>query len=209
MAESQNAAMTDHPFQPEDADVLQLIDSHPLAWIVAKSAPEFAALMPILIETDAEGKPAALVGHLPRAHPIVAALAKAPRALFLFQGPHAYISPDWLSDKNWAPTWNFTVVQITADVTFDAALTDDALSRLVAHMEKDRAEPWTAAALGPRYATLRDRVIGFRGAIKQVTPRFKLGQDEKPNTFQEILRGLGDHPVAQWMRRFAGKKPAK
>ncbi|MBY0511882.1 MAG: FMN-binding negative transcriptional regulator [Rhodospirillaceae bacterium] len=192
-------------FQADDAALAELIAQHPLAWIVAKSAPESAALMPMLLETDAAGRPVALLGHLPKAHPIVGALTQTPRALFLFLGPNAYISPEWLSNKDWGPTWNFATAQITADIAFDDALTDEALSKLVAHMEKGRPSPWTIDSLGPRYESLRGRVIGFRATIKQVSPRFKLGQDEKPTVFAEILRGLGDHPLARWMRRFAGK----
>lgn len=197
--------MTDPFTQVTDADLQQLIGEFPLAWIVAKGAPDAAALMPMLVENDAAGKPAALLGHLPLGHPIAAALKSNPRALFLFQGPNAYISPEWLTNKDWAPTWNFAVAQITADVVFDDALTDQALSQLVAHMEKGRVTPWTTESLGPRYTNLRSRVIGFRATIQRVAPRFKLGQDEKPTVFAEILRGLGNHPVTQWMRRFSGK----
>ena len=197
--------MTDQIFNTADTELPRLIGQYPMAWIVAKRAPEAAALMPLLLETHADGRPASLLGHLPRAHPIVAHLAEDPRALFLFQGPNAYISPEWLSNKDWAPTWNFAVAQITADVVFDDTLTDKALTDLVAHMERERSIPWTTESLGPRYANLRGRVIGFRAAIQRVTPRFKLGQDEKPGVFSEILRGLGNHPVAEWMRRLAGK----
>jgi transcriptional regulator len=187
------------PFDSQDAAALaELIAQHPLAWIVPRAAPEWAAMMPMLYEG---GDSPALIGHLPKAHPIAAALADDRRCLFLFTGPHAYISPEWLTGKDWAPTWNFAVARLEADVSFDDSLTEEALQRLVARMEAGRAAPWTTEAMGPRYALLRERVIGFRAAITRSTPRFKLGQDERPQVFAEILRGLGDHPLAQWMRR--------
>lgn len=204
MAEEKDERVSE-VFHAGDEAVAQLIAQYPLAWIIAQGAPDAAALMPMLLETDAAGRPVSLLSHLPQAHSIVAALQKDPRALFLFLGPNAYITPDWLSNKDWGPTWNFATAQIAANVVFDDALTDTALGALVAHMEKDRSAPWTTDNLGARYAGLRSRVIGFRATITKVTPRFKLGQDEKPTVFAEILRGLGDHPVAQWMKRFSAK----
>src|SRR3546814_1392265 len=53
--------------------------------------------------------------------PIAATLAADPRALFRFSGPHGYVSPESLTDRDWAPTWNFAVVRIEADVAFDDA----------------------------------------------------------------------------------------
>lgn len=177
------------------AELSRLIGAHPLAWIVAHAAPGLATPMPMLVECDAEGKPVTLLGHLPRAHPLVPALTADPAASFLFQGPHGYITPGWMSDKDWAPTWNFAVIAVEADVMFDASITDEALSRLVAHMEPQEGG-WTTDALGARYATLRDRVIGFRAMIRAVRPRFKLGQDERPAVREQIIDGLGNDPLA-------------
>jgi len=185
-------------------EVARLIDEHPFAWIVARADPSLATPMPMLVETGADGAPVALVGHLPRAHTLVAALLGDPAATFLFQGPHGYITPAWLSDQDWAPTWNFAIATIDGDVTFDDVLTDAALAQLVAHMERG-PKPWTTAAMGDRYAVLRSRVIGFRVAIGAIRPRFKLGQDEKPAVRDEILSGLGDVPMADWMRRFGAQ----
>lgn len=198
--------MSDRFADVDAATLARLIAEYPLAWIVAGTRPELATPMPMLLDRDARGQPRSLLGHLPRAHPLVAALEASPRAIFLFQGPHAYITPEWLSTNDWAPTWNFAVARIEADVAFDDRLTDEALARLVAHMERDRAEPWTTAALGPRYEALKRRVIGFTATIRAVAPRFKLGQDETPEHFREIVDGLGDHPLAAWMRRADGEQ---
>jgi len=182
-----------------DDDVARLIDQHPLAWIVARGARGLATPMPLLLESSAEGRPGALIGHLPKAHPLVAALTAQPGGLFLFQGPSGYISPEWLTNKDWAPTWNFAVAVIEADVVFDESLTERALVDLVAHMERDRPEPWTVEAMGDRFAILRSWVIGFRATITATRARFKLGQDENDTVFAEILAGQGDGELARWM----------
>jgi transcriptional regulator len=184
----------------DNASLARLIERHPLAWILARGDPAAATPMPMVLERDGDGAPAALIGHLPRAHPLVHAFGGDPRGMFLFQGPHGYISPEPLSNKDWAPTWNFAVAVIEADVTFDAAMTTGVLLDLVALMERDRAEPWTVEAMGERFARLRDRVIGFRAAITSVRPRFKLGQDESDTVFAQIVAGLGDGELTDWMK---------
>lgn len=184
----------------DDAALAQLIAGHPLAWIVARAAPEAATPMPMLAELDERGAPRSLLGHLPKRHPLVGHLGGDPRAVFLFQGPHGYISPEVLGDKDWAPTWNFAVATIEADVLFDEALTDTALRTLVAHMERDRLEPWHVEAMGDRYATLRDKVIGFRATITARHARFKLGQDEDQPVFDQIVAAEGDSELGRWMR---------
>ncbi len=185
-----------------DADVADLIAAYPLAWIVSGEMDTAITVMPILLDRDETGRPVSLTGHLPKSSAHFQGLVEKPRALFLFQGPQGYISPGLVSDKTWAPTWNFAIVKILADVTFDEQLTDRALERLVAHMEAARAEPWSTANMGPRYSLLRKSVIGFRATILSVDARFKLGQDEKSPVLAEIVDHLENPALADWMRRF-------
>ena len=192
--------------QWNDEDLADLVAAYPLAWIIPLADPAIATPMPVLLDRDEGGKPVSLLGHLPKRHPMVSVLAADPRALFLFQGPHSYISPAWIDTADWAPTWNFAVARVEASAVFDDDLTDQALKRLVEHMEKIHPSGWTTGALGDRYNDLKARVIGFSATISSVTARFKLGQDEKPEIFEQIISGLGDDPLAQWMRRFAAGK---
>lgn len=180
-------------------DLARLIAEYPLAWLVAFGNPAMATPMPLLLECASDGAPRALLGHLPKKHPLVGAFTANSKGVFLFQGPQSYITPEWLPDKDWAPTWNFAVVAIEADVAIDPTLTDEALQRLVVHMERDRVAPWTVEALGERYARLREHVTGFRATITGWRPRFKLGQDESGTEFAAIVAGLGDSELARWM----------
>lgn len=183
-------------------DIVALIDQNPLAWVISQRPGGGATPLPMMLDCDSQGQPVGLTGHIPKANPLFAQLTADPRALFLFQGPQGYISPEPMSNRDWAPTWNFAVVRIDAEVTFDDALTDVALRRLVDKMEAGRPAPWTVAEMGPRYAQMRDHVIGFSAAIHAIVPRFKLGQDERPGPFGEIMGWLDDPALADWMRRF-------
>jgi transcriptional regulator len=176
----------------DDDDVCDLIREYPLA-------------LPLLGEYDCGGSLTHLLGHIPRSSPLVEPLSRDGRALVLFQGPQAYISPDQAGVRNWAPTWNFAHLRIDTELQFLPEETGNAIVTLVTAMERDRPEPWTIAELGERYAQMEPRVIGFRAKVLSVNGRFKLGQDETPEVFESILRSLGDTPLAHWMRRFSAK----
>lgn len=184
----------------DDAALVGLIAGHPFAWIVSCAAPEATAPMPLVAELDEHGAARSLLGHLPKRHPLVGHLTRDRRGVFLFQGPHGYISPEALADKDWAPTWNFAVATIEADVAFDEALTDLALRTLVEHMERDRRDPWQVEAMGDRYAALSDKVIGFRATITASRAHFKLGQDESEPVFGQLVAAQGNSELGRWMR---------
>lgn len=188
-------------------DILDLIREHPLAWVVSSGTDSMTATpLPMLADTDDNGRIIRLVGHFARSNPHVPALMACPRALFLFQGPQGYASPSWVSDRTWAPTWNYAVVQIEADVQFRPDETDVALNRLVTAMELDRERAWSTAEMGPRFDQLKKGIIAFEAEVRAVRARFKLGQDEHPTVLAQILTKAPDAGLRRWMRRFTSGK---
>jgi transcriptional regulator len=185
-----------------DRDVVELIEAHPLAFVI--SGEGFVTTpLPMLVETDASGRPATLLGHFARRNPHVNVLRADPRGCFLFVGPHGYVSPELVTTtKDWAPTWNYAFARVVADVAFDEELNGEAIQRLVEKMERGRREPWTTAEMGARYERLKAQVIGFRATIVDVAARFKLGQDERPEVLEDIVAGFTGTGLASWMQRF-------
>lgn len=191
-------------FDARPEDVAALIAAYPLAWVVSGGPGEFAATpLPLLGETDAEGRIISLFGHFARSNPQVAALERDPRATILFQGPHGYISPTLVSNPTWGPTWNYAVARFDVDIAFVPEETGEAVWRLSEAVEKDRPPRWTPATMGARYDELIGRIVAFRATVRTTTARFKLGQDERRETFDEIVAGLGDSELAAWMTRMA------
>lgn len=190
-------------------DIADLIRAYPLAWVVSHGSGGFAATpLPLLVDLGEDGTVVRLVGHFARSNPQVAAIEQDPRVLILFQGPQAYISPSWISDRTWGPTWNYATVQIEADVRFLPDEADNALGRLVEAMEAGRPNAWSIAEMGERYQRLRQGIIAFHADVRSVRARFKLGQDERPAVFAEILAGSGDDALTAWMRRLNPEKSA-
>ncbi len=193
------------PFRPlDDGEVARLVAEHPLAWVVARGdAAGFAASpLPLLADLDGDGRVVRLVGHMARRNRLATVLAECPRALILFQGPQGYVSPGVVRDRSWGPTWNYAVVEVEADVTLRPGDNHAALTRLVDSMERDRAAPWTVAEMGPRYERLSQAIVAFHAEVRRLDARFKLGQDERPEIYRDILGSLpADDGLAAIMRR--------
>jgi transcriptional regulator len=120
-------------------------------------------------------------------------------------GPQGYVSPSWMRDRTQAPTWNYATVHMDVEVALEDnnTATDNALSKLVAHMERNRTAAWSALDMGDRYARLATAVVAFRARVISTTAKFKLGQNERRDVFNDILRGLratGQNDLAQAMQ---------
>ena len=198
-----------HPFGARSPDDLpDLLRQSPLAWLVSGAAETFcASLLPLLPLVDGEGRLAGFSGHLPRANPQVARLRADPRAAVLLLGPNAYVSPSWMRNRRWAPTWNFASAQCLVEVRFleeDEALAAH-LHELVTTMEDGRPQPWEIAEMGDRYGQLAPRIVAFEASLSEVRERFKLGQDEGDPAFSDMSTALerdGEHELREWMTRF-------
>lgn len=182
------------------AEVAALVARHPLAWVVS-AAPSFHATpLPLVADLDDEGGVAALVGHFAVRNPQVEALMAQPRALVLFQGAEGYISPELVTQSQWAPTWNYEVARFEVEVEFAPDTNDAALDRLIAHMEGDHPDRWTVARMGERYEPMSRHIIAFRARVLSCDATFKLGQDERPESLAQILAGHSDAELTAAMR---------
>lgn len=187
-------------FVPSDAEVRRLVRDYPLAWLVSWRPGWAATPLPLLAEPG-EGRISSFLGHLALRNPQVAMLRTEPETLVLFQGPQGYVSPNLVSNRDWAPTWNYAVARFETRVQLLPDMGDEALARLVETMEQGQAEPWTRAEMGARYDALSTRIIAFRAHVRVASATFKLGQDERPEVLAEIVGGHPDPVLAQWMQR--------
>jgi transcriptional regulator len=192
-----------------DADIHRLVTEHPLAWVVSGFGAEPRATpLPIRPHFGPDGRLEQLLGHFAHSNPQLEGLRADPRALILFMGPQGYISPSWMSNRDWGPTWNYAAARFSVelDLVEDAEGIRVLLDDLIGAMEQGRPKPWRADELGPRYDRLARGIVGFRGRILNVRARFKLGQDERDEVFGEILAGLeasGSLDLRSWMADFA------
>ena len=194
-------------FEPPPAAIDRLVAAHPFAQLVCVDGDRpVCTPLPLLLER--RGDEAWLIGHFARANPQVELLRRQPRALAIFLGAQGYVSPSWMRDRTQAPTWNYETVHFDVEVAFDegGGAPHDALGQLVAHMERDRPDAWSSRDMGPRYGQLAKAVVAFRARIVGMQAKFKLGQNERADVFEDILAGLertGSFELLEAMRRVA------
>ena len=186
------------------ADAVDLIGEFPLAWVLPHASGDSmqASMLPLLAELGSAGDVVALNGHIPRNNPLYVTLLTSRSATILFQGPQGYISPSWMHERNWAPTWNFAQLRIDAEIVFDSDGGDASLEQLVDAMEEGRENRWHIAEMGSRYRGMEQRIIAFRATVRRMSGRFKLGQDERPEILADMLARIEDPALARWIRRF-------
>ncbi len=184
------------------ADVTDLIAAYPLALLVSEGRHGFASTpLPMLADTDDAGRLVSLTGHMACSNPQLEELRRAPQCCFLFQGPHGYISPRFVPDRNWGPTWNYALVRVHAELEFQPDRNDEALERLVDRLETGHSDAWSIDELGERYTRMRNHIVAFEARVQAVDARFKLGQDERPEVLASILEKVDNPELVAWMRR--------
>jgi transcriptional regulator len=181
-------------FTPSLQDMDRLIVEHPFALLCSEGPTgSMATPLPLMLERDDQGG-ASLIGHFARANPHVAALQTQPEALVVFLGPHGYISPSWFGDRSQAPTWNYATVHMRVRVRFDASISaaKRAVETLSSKMEEGRPNPWSPRDMGERYERLLPAIIAFEATVLDTSAKFKLGQNERLDVFNESLQGLAE-----------------
>jgi transcriptional regulator len=179
-----------------------IVRAHPFATIVSPDLE--MTRMPCLVDEEADGL--AILGHVARADPFAAQLGQP--LLFVFSGPHGYVSASWYEGET-IPTWNHVTLQLTATPElFADAL--PVLRRTVDHFERAVERPWSLDRMPGTAREMADEVIAFRAAAEDWHAEAKLSQDKPDDERARVLAGLQRpgpyaHPaLAEAMRRYGG-----
>ncbi len=148
-----------------------------------------------------------LAFHLSRANALVGHLDGA-TALFVVQGPDAYVSPDWYGlGANQVPTWNYLSVEVEGQIRqLDAEATLVQIDALAARHEAPLAPkpPWTRAKADPAYVDkLLRGIVGYTLTPTVWRGTRKLGQTKPAAARAAVATALderGNAPMAALMR---------
>lgn len=189
------------PFDaPPQALVADFVKAQPLGVIVSAGENGFASTpLPLIARLDDTGRIDRFEGHFARRNVQVDMLMADPRALLLFQGPHRYIPSGAVANPAWVPTWNYMFAQFEVEIDFVAEDTRGSVDRLVEAIEPSDWRP--ASHIPARHEPMLRRIIAFEARVVSVAAKFKLGQDESADDWQNIIDWLGDDPLADWMTR--------
>jgi transcriptional regulator len=132
--------------------------------------------MPMLLEANV------LRGHVARANPVWK--AGEGKALAIFLGPHAYVSPNWYPSKvatgKAVPTWNYITVHAKGSIRWiqDASWLRAHVTRLSETHEGRRPDPWKVSDAPESYVeAMLKGIVGFELAITQLDGKYKLTQN--------------------------------
>ena len=179
-----------------------LIEAHDFGVLVSNGASGlFATHIPFLLKRD-EGRLGTLYGHVARANPHAEMFGA--EALAIFSGPHAYVSPSWLSDRTAnVPTWNYVAVHCAGT---PIALEGDQLNLVSRMTDKyEGADGWSPTELKPELAkALPKGFVPFRMEIARIEGKAKLSQNKPASERARMVEGLkaaGEADMAALMAR--------
>lgn len=169
------------------AQLHQFIEQFNFATLISQSPQGLqVSHVPVLLDRS-QGKQGALVWHLAKSNPHTEEIHCATEALFIFHGPHAYISPTWYKIAPSVPTWNYAVVRARGK---PCAVSREQLSQDVDLLARQQEGNATYATPEPYKNKLLDYVSGFHMEIMQLEGTFKLGQNRSKEDQAGMLEGL-------------------
>lgn len=174
-------------FEENRPEVLhQLISDQPFGTLVTHGPQGLDANhLPFEIE-PAEGTHGTLRAHVARANPVWQEVAAQPEALVIFQGPAAYISPNWYPSKHEAhrqvPTFNYIVVHAHGRIVVrdNEAFVRGLVARLTRKMEANEPRPWKMGDAPADYLTqMLGAIVGIEIEVTRLVGKWKLGQNKE------------------------------
>ena len=173
-------------FEQQRPEVLRaLMAAYPLAAVVTTSDSGIEANhIPLLFDAQAGGN-GLLLGHIARGNGQWKNWGAEQSALAIFQGPQAYISPNWYPTKHEngraVPTWNYAVVHAhgTIHVHDDPEWLRGFLDRLTATHEASEELPWKPSdAPGTYIDGLLKAIVGVELRITRLEGKWKVSQNQ-------------------------------
>jgi transcriptional regulator len=158
------------------------------ALVVQTEAGLRAVHVPVLLDGQRLGF------HVSRGNAVHAALAGGAEALFIADGPHAYISPEWYGLADRVPTWSYVSVELNGPVR---PIGDDGLVRLLDDMSAELEArlapkpPWTRDKMTEgRFEAMLKAIAGFEMDIREWRGTSKIDQDKPVEVRDRIAQAL-------------------
>ena len=183
-------------FVENDPEILlAAMRAMPLATLIHAGRGELSA-DPLPMEVERVGDGWRLTAHVARANPLWREADGQP-VLVVFQGPQAYVSPNWYPSKaehgKMVPTWNYAVVQVRGRLRAidDAAWVQAFVTRLTQRHEAGRDQPWHVSDAPADYIAATARaIVGLEIEVARVEGKFKLSQNRSAADRAGVVAGL-------------------
>jgi transcriptional regulator len=168
-----------------------LAEHHAFGTLISQheNAP-LASHLPVLYQRN--DNQVLLTGHWARPNPQWREI-EGQRVMFIFHGPHAYISPRWYADTaKQVPTWNYVTAHVYG--TIRLVTEDEALERIVTALaqkfESGTTVPWTLAGSDPANRARLKSIVGFELRSESIQIKLKLNQNHPAANVAGAILGL-------------------
>lgn len=184
-------------FDETRPDVLHaLVRAHPLGLLVTHGAAGLSANPVPFLFDPARGPHGTLRCHVARANPVWR--ESGSDVLVVFQGPEAYVSPNWYPSKaesgKVVPTWNYVVVQGRGRMQAheDAGFLRPLLADLTAEHEAAQPRPWTMDDAPAAYVdALLKAIVGLEVTLDApLAGKWKVSQNRPAADRDGVASGL-------------------
>lgn len=185
-------------FVERDPAVLQgLIADQPLGALVTVGADGLTANhLPFMLTTGTGGY-GTLCTHVARANQVWHDHSADHEALVIFQGPGAYVSPNWYPTKaethRHVPTYNYVVLHAHGPLIIhdDEKWLRGFLGRLTKRMEAALPRPWKMGDAPQDYLReMLGEIVGIEVPISRLIGKWKVSQNRLPVDRDGAARGL-------------------
>jgi len=189
--------LPDHFAEHDPAALHGLIAEHPLGTLVTLTADGLTANhLPFLLAADA-GEHGTLLTHVARGNHVWQDSSADHEALVIFQGPSAYISPNWYPTKaethRQVPTYNYAVVHAHGRLVIhdDEKWLRGFLGRLTRRMEASQPKPWKMGDAPQDYLRqMLGGIVGIEIPIDRIVGKWKVSQNRLPTDRAGAVAGL-------------------
>lgn len=174
--------------------ILDFMKQHSFALLIGADAAGYpvATQIPVLI-VERNGQ-LYLQGHIMKGTDHHRAFEQHSRALFVFTGPHTYVSASWYSNRQQASTWNYMSVHAKGELRF---LEQDELLQMLddttALYENNPASPSLYKNLPEAYVLqLAKAIVAFEVKVDSIEHVFKLSQNRDRQSYDTIISQLSE-----------------
>ncbi|TXK73778.1 FMN-binding negative transcriptional regulator [Mesonia sp. HuA40] len=177
-------------YQKKDKSyIFDFIKAYPFCSMVIQGEELLATHIPIMLDGNADAFK--LIGHIAKSNPQFEYLKSGTEALFIFQGPQAYVSSSWYPHKD-ISTWDYSAVHVNAKLfpRSQRQLEKD-LKILVNHFESRQENPLYYEDL-PRNLIEKHLplILGFQAIPYKIQAIAKYHQKQSQETQIEVCKHL-------------------
>jgi transcriptional regulator len=173
-----------------------LMRAYPFATLITTSDAGYEVThLPTVLKS--EGELGLVECHVSRANPHWRTIAAGARALLIYSGPQAYITPNWYPSKaahgKAVPTWNYAVVHAhgVAEIVDDRNWLVRHVGELTDQQEAGAAEPWATSDAPGNYIEVMARgIVGMRFTVDRLEGKSKMSQNRELPDRDGVVAGL-------------------